>query len=253
MALRTGGKRCDTTNIELGAVELHRDDSLRVHIDSRVGVGPHRIVGPAVPEAAGHGDELLCAPVPVGVVEESGTPEVLTGERVGRGHHVPAGAAVGQVVQGGELPCDFEWFVECGVDGACQADPVGDGGQRCQHGEGVGPADDVEVVDAAAMLTQPQPLGEEEEVEQATLGGAGQMHERVEVDLAARLGIRPHRGVVDARKVRGQVNELAVLAFSDGGHPVSPQRLAISSCERSRSACRCVTEVMTSSSASVTR
>ena len=63
----------------------------------------------------------------------------------------------------------------------------------------------------------------------------------------------PHRGVVDPGEVCGQVNRLAPAAFPNCGHPVSPQRLAISSCERSRSAWRWVTEVMTSSSAAVAR
>ena len=91
------------------------------------------------------------------------------------------------MVQRGELPCHLEGFVEGGVDGPGQAEPVGDRGERRQDGEGVGPADDVEVVDAAAVLAQPQTLGEEEEVEQSALGGARQVHERVELDLAARL------------------------------------------------------------------
>src|SRR6478672_11080618 len=142
------------------------------------------------------------------------------------------------MIEGGELPCHFEWFVER-----------------------VGAADHVQVVDAAAVLPQPQALGQEEEVEQATLRGARQTDERVELDLAARLRIGPHRGVVDPGEVRGQVNRLAVLAVSGSAprmrspnvHPVSPHRLAISSCERSRSAWRCVTDVMTNSSAEVTR
>ena len=78
-----------------------------------------------------------------------------------------------------------------------------------------GRPDHVEVVDAAAVLAQPQPFGEEEEVEQPALGGAGEVHERVELDLAARRGIGPHRGVVDPGKVGGQMNRLAVLAFSN--------------------------------------
>ena len=148
------------------------------------------------------------------MVEEPSAAEVLAGERIRRGDHVPAGAAVGQVVQGGELSCHFEGFVEGGVDGAGQAETVGDGGQCGEHGERVGPADDVEVVDAPAVFAQPQALGEEEEVEQAPLGGLGEMDERVELDLAARFGVRPDRGVVDAGKMRGQMDRLAVLAFS---------------------------------------
>ena len=50
-------------------------------------------------------------------------------------------------------------------------EPLGHRRQRGQHGEGVGPADHVEVVDLAALLAQPQTLGEEEEVELAALGG----------------------------------------------------------------------------------
>src|ERR1700761_9266291 len=157
------------------------------------------------------------------------------------------------MVQGGELPCYLERFVERGVDRPRQTETVGDGRQRRQDRESVRPADDIEVMDAAAMLTQPQALGQEEEVEQAALRRAGHVHERVELDLAARLRRRPHRGVVDAGKVRGKVNRLTLLAFSYRGHPVSPQRLAISSCDRNRSTWRWVTDVMTNSSAPVTR
>ena len=123
------------------------------------------------------------------MVEEPAAAEVLTGERIRRGDHVPAGAAVGQVVEGGELPCHFERFVEGRVDGPCQSEALGDRGERGEHGERVRSTDDVEVVDAPAMLAQPQALGEEEEVEQPSLGGPGEMDEGVEVDLAARLGI----------------------------------------------------------------
>ena len=40
------------------------------------------------------------------------------------------------------------------------------------------------------------------------LGGAGEVHERGEVGLAARRRVAPHRGVVDAREVRGEVDLL---------------------------------------------
>ena len=147
------------------------------------------------------------------------------------------------------MPCHFERFVEGGVDGAGEPEAIGDGGEHREHGEGVRSAHHVQVVDAAAVFAQPQPLGEEEEVEQTPLGGSGQVDERVELDLAARLRVGPHRGVVDSWEVCAQVDRLAMLAFSDsssaprvrGAHSVSP--LAISSCERSRSACRCITDV----------
>ena len=56
------------------------------------------------------------------------------------------------------------------------------------------------------MFTQPQTFGEEEEVEQATFGGLREMDERIELDVAARRRVAPHRGVVDAGEVRGEVD-----------------------------------------------
>ena len=156
---------------------LDRTHPARVDINTAVPVGEHGVGRPAVPELTGHSDELLGPLVAVGVVEKPTPAEVRAGERVRRRDDVPAGPTVGQMVERGELPCHLEWFVERGVDGACQAEIVGDRGERRQHGEGVGPADDVEVVDAAAVLTQPQTFGEEEEVEQATLCGARHVHE----------------------------------------------------------------------------
>ena len=132
---------------------LDRADPAGVDVDSAVPVRQHGIRPPAVPERPRHGDELLGAPIPVGVGEEAAAPEVLAGEGVRRCHHVPRRAPVRQVVQCRELPCHLKGFVERGVDGSGQADSFGDAGERCQNGEGVRPADHVQVVDAAAVLT----------------------------------------------------------------------------------------------------
>ncbi len=156
----------------------------------------------------------------------------------------------GQVIESGELPCHFEGFVERRVDGACQTQAVGDGGESGQHrercrgarrrlGRGCGR-------DAHAA----RPL-REEEVEQATLGGSGPYGRRSRIRSGCQTRRRPHRGVVDTREMGGQVNRLAVLPFAPRCH--SPHLFAISSCERNRSAWRCVTEVTTNSSAAVTR
>ena len=71
-----------------------------------------------------------------------------------------------------------------------------------------GRPDHVQVVDLAVLLAQPQPLGEEQEVELGPLRGPGQVREGAELDVAARPRIAPHRGVVHAGKVRGQVDLL---------------------------------------------
>ena len=84
----------------------------------------------------------------------------------------------------------------------------GDGGKRGQHGGGVGAADDVRVEDLARVFAKPQPLGEEHEVELAALGGARHVLEGCEVDLAAGSRIAPHRRVVDAWEMRGELDLL---------------------------------------------
>ena len=253
MSLRPGGQRRDSAHVELRPVMFDGPDAAGIDVDSGVDVGQHGIGCPAVPELARHGEELLGPRVAVGVVEKAAAPEVLAGEGVRRRDDVPAGTTVGEMVECRELPCHLEGFVEGGVDGPGQPDPVGDARQRGQHGEGVRAAHHVEVVDPATMLPQSQPFGQEEEVEQSALGGAGQVHERVELDLAARAGIGPHGGVVDAREVGGQ-GESACGAFLPACSFAEPPPLwrSVRASAAGRRG-RWVTEVTTSSSAPVSR
>lgn len=154
------------------------------------GVGDGSVL-PAVPQGAGHGEELLGAPVAVGVVEVAAPPEVRAGQGVVRGHHVPAPTALGQQVQSGEAAREIGGLVEGGVGGADQADPAGDGGQRGKLGDGVRPPGHVEIVDPAVDLPQPESLAEEERVEQASFGGLGDTVEGGGVDLGPALGGGP--------------------------------------------------------------
>ena len=185
------------------------DRGRRIDQHAALAVGHDGVVGPGVPQLAGHVDELLGPPVAVVALEEPAATEVLAGERVRRRDRVPRGATVAQVVERGELTGQLVGLVERRVQRGRQPDPVGHGGQRGEHGERVRSADDVEIEDAAPVLAQAQPLGEEEEVELAALGGLGEVHERGEVGLAARGRIAPHRRVVDAREVGGEVDLLA--------------------------------------------
>jgi hypothetical protein len=123
------------------------------------------------------------------------------------------------MVQRGELAGHLVRLVEGGVDGAGQAEPLGDPGQRGQHREGVRAADHIQVVDLATLLAQPQTFGQEQEVELGPLGDAREPHERVELDVAAGSGIAPHGGVVDPGEVGGQMD---LLAGSVGAHALTP-------------------------------
>ena len=99
---------------------------------------------------------------------------------------------------------------------------------------------------SAAVLPQSQTLGEEEEVELASLCGLGEMDERREVGLAARRRVAPHRRVVDAGEVCGEVDLLERASVAprpvDGVRSSSRSRGCVpvagrSSPKRSRSVC----------------
>ncbi len=79
-----------------------------------------------------------------------------------------------------------------------------------------GRPDHVQVVDLAALLAQSQALGQEQEVELGALGGLREVREGVELDVAARLRVAPHGGVVDAREVGGQVDLVGWLGHRGG-------------------------------------
>ncbi|GGK66044.1 hypothetical protein Sme01_11250 [Sphaerisporangium melleum] len=67
-------------------------------------VALHRVGLPGVPQFAGEPDELGRARVTVGPVQVAAPAEVLPGEGVGGGDHVPGGAPRAEVVQGGQPP-----------------------------------------------------------------------------------------------------------------------------------------------------
>ena len=179
------------------------------------GVGQDLVAVPGVPQLVRRGQEGPGPLVAVALGQVAAAAEVLPGEGVPGGDHVPRRPPAGEVVEAGELAGYLVRLVERGVDRAGQPDVLGHRGQGGQDREGVGPADHVEVVDQPVLLAQPQSFGEEQEVELASLGGLGELAERVELDMAAGGGVAPHGRVVHAGKVRGQVNLL--------GHGLCPR------------------------------
>ena len=151
----------------------------------------HELAGPAVALLLG---------------QEAAAPEVLAGEGVPRRDHVPGTAPAGEVIERGELARHLVGLVERRVDGPGQSQPVRDRGQSGKDGEGVGAADDVEVVDLASLLPKAQSLGQKEKVELGPLRGLGEVDEGGELDVAARAGIAPNRRVVHAREMGRQMD-----------------------------------------------
>ncbi|OEI69797.1 hypothetical protein Cus16_0409 [Curtobacterium sp. ER1/6] len=204
--LRAARDRERAGDVELRAVVVDVPDAGPVGepADRRIGDDGTRI--PRVPELARQLDELGRPGVPVGVVEEATAPEVRAVERVRARHDVPAGPPVAEVVERRELLRELERLVERRLQRADETDVVGDPGQGGQDRERVRTTDHVEVVDAALLLAEPQPLGEEQEVEAPALGVPREVLERRERDLALGPLVAPHGGVVDAREVGGEVD-----------------------------------------------
>src|ERR1700756_3229162 len=106
MSLRPGRQRRQSTHIELGTMMVDGRDAAGIDVGPGVDVGQHGVRCPAVPEFACDGEELLGATVTIGVLQEAATPEVLAGEGAPRGDYILSRAAVGELTQADELPCD---------------------------------------------------------------------------------------------------------------------------------------------------
>jgi hypothetical protein len=123
------------------------------------------------------------------------------------------------MVHCGDLAGDFVRLVEGRRQRSGEAEPGGDSRQGGEDGRGVRPADDVTVQDQPRMFPKPEPLGEEDEVEFATLRRVCHVLERSELDLAARTWIAPHRQVVYAWKCAASLICLVTLLPRSGEPP----------------------------------
>src|SRR5439155_7317829 len=93
------------------------------------------VVGPAVPKAANDVRELDGTVVALLMLIVLGTSEIPRFRLVGRGHHIPAGAAVADMVERGKFAGDVVGLVVAGGGGRYEADPLGhrgDRGEKCQ-------------------------------------------------------------------------------------------------------------------------
>src|SRR5580692_10304035 len=138
------------------------------------GVGQDLVAVPGVPQLVRRGQEGSGPLVAVALGQVAAAAEVLPGEGVPGGDHVPRRPPAGEVVEAGELAGYLVRLVERGVDRAGQPDVLGHRGQGGQDREGVRPAYYVEVVDLPVLLAQPQPFGQEQEVELPPLGDLGE-------------------------------------------------------------------------------
>ena len=137
VTLRSARRRELAAHLEVRAVVADVAHRARPHELPGARVRDHGVVVPRVPQRPGDLDQLGGPLVALLVRQEAAAAEVLPGERVRAGHQVPRGAPAGQDVERRELAGQLPRLVERRVDRARQPDPVGDRGQRREHGQRV--------------------------------------------------------------------------------------------------------------------
>src|SRR5690606_15927296 len=128
-----------------------------------------------------HIEEFLGALVAFAVVRQRVLVEV---QRLGRrrgGHQVPAGAAVGDPVQRGELAGQVVGLVVGGAHGADQADTLGhrrQGGQQGERFQSGAAGGERQLLQAGTTVAGGggHRVGDEDGVERGRFGGAGHSH-----------------------------------------------------------------------------
>jgi hypothetical protein len=100
--LRRPRQRQRTADFEEATVKIDRPDQVGVRPDTRALVVYYRIGVPALPEPRDDLDELLSPGVAVGVGRVRREPEVARRPGVARGHDIPAGPAVREMIDRGE-------------------------------------------------------------------------------------------------------------------------------------------------------
>lgn len=236
-----GGARLDEHGVTLGRTghverTAHREvlalvveDVQPVGLEVAPGllVVPERVVVPAVPQA---GDDLHELPGPVvarGVVGLGVAVEVL---RLGvrhRGDDVPGSPAGAEVIDRGELPRDVERLVVRRRRGRRETDVRGvhgEGGQQRQRVELEEAAPSAQLVGVPVRGADAHPVGDEEHVELAALGGVQELAVVSEVQAAVRAGrgVPPGGDVVTGGQEEGSQTE-RTACHAHSRSPVSLQ------------------------------
>ena len=188
-----------------------------VEIDPLLHVADEGVVGPGIPQAGDHIEELAGAGIPDRVVEMSVPAEIQGLVRVAGGDEVPAGAAVRDMVEGGELPGHMVRLVIGRGGRGDEPDPFGDGSERRQQGHRVeGRHGSAALQRGHGHVHHRQMVGHEERIELGRLQSLGEALEMGKAEIRVRIstGIAPPGGVDADRPHEGAEMEATRL-----GHP----------------------------------
>ncbi len=187
--------------VELAAM-IDRADAVRPRVPSGGAVVEHRVLAPAVPQSVHDGHEFLGAGIAVLVADLAGIAEIARRRRQPRGHDVPAGPPVADMVDRGELPRQVERLGIGRRAGRDQADTAGRHRQRGQHRDRFEPG----ARRLRRVLAERELIGEEDRVEFRRFRLARQILVVADVGQRQRRRVRmPPRRLVMAAAVKEQV------------------------------------------------
>jgi hypothetical protein len=209
MALRTAADVHRSLDLEEPPLVVQRTYSRGV--EERAGrlVRQDGAVIPAVPQPLHDVDEFVRNLVTQLVLHVPFAAEIQRRLAGGAGHHVPCGAAVADVIDRREGAGDVIGLAKAGRDGRAETDASRGGAQhRYQRGG-------LEAAEKGGMISRvhDEPVGDEQQVEPATLGDAGNLLDDDKLIVAGRGPFVPPAGGM----VAGAKDEDAEMHLTVGG------------------------------------
>ncbi len=101
-----------------------------IEVNAAVDIADEGVVGPAVPQARDHIEELARPLVAFAMLHVILKAEIQRGIGIGCGDEIPAGAAAADVVERREFARDVIGLIEGGRCGGDKSDPLG---HRCER------------------------------------------------------------------------------------------------------------------------
>lgn len=162
-----------------------------IEIDAGFLIADEGVIGKTVPQAGDDIIEFARPLVALSVFDMLVEAEIAGRIRVGRGDDIPGGAAIADMVERGEAPCDVIRLVERRRGRCGKADLVGDGGERRKKREGFEGRHRVAALQRFDRhVEHGQMIGHEEGIEFRLFQPLGEGLDMVEVEIRIGIGAR---------------------------------------------------------------
>ncbi len=164
---------------------------LRIEEYAGLRIANKGVVGPTVPEARDHVEELAGTPIAFVVLDMLVEAEIERGIGIRRRHEIPSGTAAADMVERRETSGDVIRRVERGGRGCNESQPFRDRGQRGQQRQRFERGHRVAMLERVERhVEHREVVGHEERVEAATLERLREALQMREVEVGIGIGAR---------------------------------------------------------------